>query len=203
MFWFNESHKITTKKNGPLSLNRVFGIWEIISPDLTNQSSEYIERMWRRVLKQAYRNGEKPNSCLTLGVCLGDILTLIGDRFPESHVVGVDWDGELLTLGRKLNGNNYPKDTTLIEGEAGTITESLQETFDLIVIDLFVGQSVAPVVSEKKFQENIVRLLKPNGILAINVYDQPQHLTEWPKVANEFERVQFGHNLIALYHQKA
>ncbi len=181
MTWLYERRKISTIKNGTMTLSRFFGRWKLAHADGTEQSGPFMDALWSKALAAAARRKPDVRRCLLLGVGLGNTVNLLRRYFPDAEIVGVDWDGSLFALGRELGIAPADARVRFYERDAAAIVPSLDGTFDLALVDLFAGHKVAPIVSDPAFQDAISRLLADDGIVCVNGYDQPAVFEEWKR----------------------
>ena len=78
----------------------------------------------------------------------------------------------MFTISRDIY--NFNSNTIhAIENDALTFLESAKGLYDLIVVDLFLGENVTPVICSLQFAYGVKRVLAPQGNLIINIYKEP------------------------------
>jgi 2-polyprenyl-3-methyl-5-hydroxy-6-metoxy-1,4-benzoquinol methylase len=112
---------------------------------------------WRAMLP-----GRRTGSTLVLGIGGGTIAHLLWERHPDLQIVGVDCDGATLDLAREHFGLATPR-LQLVHADALDFALQCREQFDLVIVDLFVGEVLADVVQSRRFQRRIRGLVKPGG----------------------------------------
>lgn len=102
-----------------------------------------------------------------LGLGAGVAVRLLNRFYKIERIVGVEIDKVVADLGKEffnLNDNNLE---IHIQDAAEYIKESSKK-FDLILIDTFKDDAVDPGCSCQEFYSNVIKLLKPGGIVLVN-----------------------------------
>jgi MFS family permease len=83
-------------------------------------------------------------------------------------------DGELVDLARERLGLRTGRDVRVVEGDARvTLTGEATASADLLVGDAFGGRAIPWHLSTVEFAREIRRVLRPAGVYALNLIDQP------------------------------
>jgi spermidine synthase len=91
---------------------------------------------------------------------------------PGSAQTVVDRDGDLLRLVLRLLPTAAPVE--VVVGDAREVLEQQpDQDFDLIVADVFDGAWMPPSVAGTGFAAAAARVLRPGGLLAMNLTDLP------------------------------
>ena len=199
MSWFSEKRIVATKHNGTMELNRFMGKWSLWAKDRTQESGPYIDAMWRNVFVEVKKRKVNVQRCLVLGVCLGGVFPLLHKAFPQARVLAIDWDSELFLLGRDLGVWKSEAYLECLVGDVATLVPHLEGFFDLVVIDLFTGHDVAPVVFNSMFQNILKQKLNDNAIVCVNAYEQPEVFGGWKTLFHEQKIMHYGTNDIGLF----
>jgi len=138
--------------------------------DPTYLAFEYVRRL-ATVLRLA-APAAVPLTVLHLG---GGALTLprwVAATRPGSSQTVVERDGLLLALvSRSLP---WPAAIEVVVGDAGAFVTAGQEPgYDVIVVDVFEGAAMPASVAGVGFATAAARLLRPDGVLAMNLTDVP------------------------------
>src|SRR3989338_5274497 len=189
MNWFFEENNRRSKKNGKIRVLRQLGDW-YVSVDNIGQTSPYLRAMWSEAFKKLKKlNPARVQKVLMLGLGAGGEIKTIYKNFPEISLTVVEYDPEMIRLAEELNLHRpYPL-PSIILGDAAQIVPTLEETFDLIIYDLFLGAAASPLITEKSFMKSLHERLNLNGSLLVNAYknvaylDQPvpyfEHEKKW------------------------
>jgi len=119
---------------------------------------------WRAMLP-----ARQPASALILGLGGGTIAHLLWEANPELSIVGVDADGATLRLAREHFGLSSPR-IRLIHADALDFTLNCRERFGLVVVDLFLGETLASVALRRSFQRRVRCLVQPGGTIVWNLH---------------------------------
>ncbi len=191
--FFKES-KFHSEINGELTLRRYWnGSWTLSVPEGEWYSSNYLEKMWRVVLKnktdiscrRILRHEMSVKNVLVLGAGAGCAIEAVRHFWPHSQVDAVDYDPMMIEIGKKIYKNfGNPHITSSIPrqvGEQGEIegvrffisdaalfVKNCQKKYDLIIVDLFCGNKPSLLLKDKDFISDIHKILKKPGIVLIN-----------------------------------
>jgi spermidine synthase len=111
----------------------------------------------------------RPRRVLILGLGGGTLVQLLRRRWPDLQIVGVEDDSEVLRLAQSQFGLDGP--TLRIEQvDAAEFVAACREHFDLVVVDLYRGETAAPFVQSRKFIRRIRSLTAPGGTVVWNLH---------------------------------
>ena len=138
----------------------------------SRQSGEYIKILWQYALAE-FHIIPSPDikRILVLGVAGGTIIHLLHAVYPDALIDGVDIDREMLEIGKKYFSLDSVKGLTLTVSDAKEFiikSAKQRKTWDMIVVDLYVGASIPAFVGENQFLHDIKTILSPQGIVLIN-----------------------------------
>ncbi|TAL49688.1 methyltransferase domain-containing protein [Patescibacteria group bacterium] len=181
MSWFYERDSMDSPLNGRLKLIKWFGKTAVVG-DGVFQSGRYMQNVFRGMLKMLPR-GTTPKKILLLGLGAGGCIPVIQRRFPRIHIVALEYDDVMISLAKEtyLRTVNTHR-LEIIRGDIQETLPRLQMEFDLILVDVFCGRHVAPVLTQPDVLQEISRLLSWQGFLIVNVF------SEFSRVSPEIER---------------
>lgn len=107
-----------------------------------------------------------PNSILDLGCGPGNSTKVLIDKFPTAKIIGADNSDEMLKKAREL----YP-DIEFIYLDANGDLNEVNEKFDIV----FSNACIQWLPNHDELLPKLMTLLKPNGILAIQIPMQREH----------------------------
>jgi len=102
-----------------------------------------------------------------LGLGAGVAVKLLNQFYKIDRIVGAEIDKMVVDLGRKFFDLNDDNLEIYIQDAADYVKES-SEKFDLILVDTFRGNTIDPRCSCPEFYSQVVKLLKPEGVVLIN-----------------------------------
>ena len=138
--------------------------------DPTHLDFEYT-RMLATIVDAAAPGGE-PLRVLHLG---GGALTLpryVAATRPGAQQVVVERDAKLVTLVERVLPLPADADIRVQVGDARqTVAGLADERFDLVISDVYHAAQIAPSVCDRAFVADVARVVRPEGIYAVNVAD--------------------------------
>jgi hypothetical protein len=131
---------------------------------------EYLRRL-ATVVRAGAPTGV-PRKVLHLGAGGLTLARFVATTRPGSAQTVVDRDGDLLRLVLRLLPMAAPVEVAI--GDAREVLERQSEQgYDLIVADVFDGAWMPPTIAGTGFAAAAARVLRPGGMLAMNVTDLP------------------------------
>lgn len=140
------------------------------------QTGSYTEKLWRVGLR-----GVHPKNVLVLGVGGGTVFR----KFPEAQITGVDIDGKIIEIAKKYFGLRH---ATLIEKDARSF--DTDKKYDLVIVDLFIGNDVPEFASTKFFLLQCERFLIEGGRMVMNYYSQCDQEEKAAKITSFFKKAE-------------
>lgn len=107
-----------------------------------------------------------PNSILDLGCGPGNSTKVLMDKFPNAKITGADNSDKMLDKAREL----YP-DIEFIHLDANGDLHEISEKYDLV----FSNACIQWLPNHRELLPKLMTLLKPNGVLAIQIPMQREH----------------------------
>lgn len=160
----------------------------------TNYSYGSLQRILRKGLKAiGFETINKMDSILVLGVAGGSVIkTLVNEIQFKGKITGVEIDPEIIKIANTyFNLNKIPKLSIVIE-DAFEFVLKTNETFDLIIIDIFKDTNMLNFLFEKFFIDRVGALLKPGGFILFNtMLTKESDTNRNQKYINEFDASKF------------
>jgi spermidine synthase len=141
------------------------------------QSGPYTIRLWKNGLKDVIIHS-LVKQILVLGVGGGTLFPMLHKRFPEAHITAVDIDHEIISFYKKYFAADTNSYTTLVCKDARGFIKSTKQRFDLIIVDLYIGNDVPEFVTEKSFFTTINKNISPAGNVLVNYFTDTN---QWKK----------------------
>ena len=195
--------KTKTKINGEIVVKEQLGQYTLHIQGLI-QSGGIIKGIWEKPLKQVTHNKLHVTSCLVLGLGGGTVVQLIKKRWPEAKIVGIEIDPEIVKIGKRFFGLGEIKNLEIIKANAfkwvGGYFNDLnhQSKFDLIIIDLYVGDKFPQEAQSDKFLKNLQGVLAKKGLVIFNWLkgkSEKQFEEKIKKIFPAIERIETPTNL--------
>ncbi len=175
MVWFLPNFKkslvFKSKINGDITIKKRYGKPAVVT-GLITQSGGEIYSMWEKVIKELSQRMDIRN-CLMLGVGGGTAIQLLKQYFPIIEIVGVELDPVMIRIAKNYFELKNLEKVTLIEDDAITyVRRKVNKKYDLILIDLYIGELNPPQTRKKEFMRNIERFLPRSGVILYNAHYQ-------------------------------
>jgi spermidine synthase len=136
------------------------------------QSGPYTIRLWKTGLKELIDHPPaEVKTVLVLGIGGGTLFGVLRNIFPAARITGVDIDGEIIRLYRKYFQNEL--DVRLLCTDAQVFVKNQirkKQSFDLIIIDLYIGNDVPEFVTQRAFLTSVKNILSPAGLVIFNYF---------------------------------
>ncbi len=190
---FKKLHELATR-NGRMQLVKFFGTERLLAQDHTEQSGPYMNGVWKTAFNALSRSST-PKTLTFFGVGAGGALRIAAKRFPQTKIIGIEWDPLLHALATE-HLSPY-ENITLVEADAEAWIANMQHT-DISCIDLFTGSDVAPCVRNLTF---IQKIITNSHITFINVYTHTDILDAVDKVVAPIphKRLQYYATTLGMY----
>lgn len=143
------------------------------------QSGGILEKIWKNTLKEIRKPKLEVHDVLILGLGGGSLGKLTRKDYPGAKITGVDIDSIMVDLGEKyLKLDEYHLQVSIqdaLEFLKSKIKDSKGKgQYDLVCIDLYVGEDFPEKFGKDEFIEAVKKVLKENGIAIFNrtYYDE-------------------------------
>ena len=172
--------EVNSPINGDIRVVRSLGFGTYIQVNNLTQSGGIIEAFWKETLRKIRK--EKIKSVLILGLGGGTVAKLAGKYWPKSKITGIEIDPVMVELGKKYLGL---KNTKVIIQDAYEYTKKNKEKYDLVIVDLYIGDEFP-----KKFEEeSFLKLLTKSKLVIFNRLYFGEKRKEAVKFGNKLEKV--------------
>ncbi len=198
MSLFHKTREVVSTHNGVISLLGRVGHTEEIFVQGYDQTSAYTDRMWSQALKRLPAS-LAIKRVLVLGLGGGGIIPYLFRRFPPCRITAVDWDTIMIQIGKQRLSYKERGKVSILQGDAGEIVRSLTDTFDLIIIDLFTGPTVSPLLASPEFLQSLVRLLDRQGFLLFNAFHEKSYFAHIATQLSFVSSWRFRYNTLGLF----
>ncbi|HNU33050.1 MAG TPA: spermidine synthase [Bacteroidia bacterium] len=116
-----------------------------------------------------------PANVLLLGLGSGSAVTILHNLNKKISIDAVELDTAVInTAYQFFDIGKYPN-LVIIEADAFSFVESCNQSYTLIIIDLFIDDKVPDAVFKHEFLLNCKKVLSTNGTIILNasILDQP------------------------------
>lgn len=199
----------TSKINGKIDVVKTWGLGTYLQVNGLTQSGGIVENVWKLVIKKL--KDKKTKNVLILGLGGGTAAKVIRKYFPEVVITGVEIDPVMIELGEKyLELGRYK--VNIILGDAMDFMSGKYKRksgkYDLILIDIYLGDIVPEKFEDMKFIHNLKSHLTKSGVCVFNrLYygeKRPQAMRFGEKLEKIFSNVDYIYpeaNLMFICHK--
>jgi hypothetical protein len=115
---------------------------------------------------------------LLVGLGAGSCLPVIARRFKGAHIVALEYDQAMVDLAKQtyLSQSNAGS-VEIIFGDIRETLPRLATEFDLILVDVFCGRKVAPVLTSREVLSELRRLLSWQGYVFVNLFKERESVS--------------------------
>jgi spermidine synthase len=156
--------------NGKIVVLKTLGLGIHIQVEGLTQSGSVVYDIWKETLKKTKKKKKNVNNALILGLGGGSAATLVKKYWKEASITGVDIDPVFVEMGKKYLGLDDIDVEVIIKDASEYIGNVKKEelTYDLILVDMYVGYEVPRQFTTVKFIKDIKGLLTDDGIAIFN-----------------------------------
>jgi spermidine synthase len=184
--------KVYSPINGEISVIELMGRKKIMVGGLT-QSGPMAEEVWAAAVGELRKDlKSSPEKILLLGVCGGSLAKLLELYFPKSQITGIDIDPLMVSLGEKYLGLSHIKNLQVeISDAADYLLYALRHKllFDLIFVDLYLGDRVPENCQSQDFLLGLKNILKKEGTIVFNRLYYNNHVFEAEKFLDKLSKI--------------
>ena len=179
-----------SKYNGCLRVIRSLGFGTYIQAGGLTQSGGIVETIWRSTLQRVKSERAKVKNVLILGLGGGTIAELIGKKWPEAEITGVDIDPVMIELGKKYLRLGQTEVEIKIGDAYDYITQkSKLKTYDLVIIDLYNGDEYPKKFETENYIQLIRKVLPSDGVAVFNRLYYGDKRPQAVKFGNKLQKV--------------
>jgi spermidine synthase len=138
------------------------------------QSGPYTKRLWMAGLRKLFlMRPHDITKIVVLGVGGGTLFPMLRKLYPAAAITGVDIDPEIIRLYKTYFDRGYH--VRVVSGDAKDfVTTQIKKnrSFDLVIVDLYVGNNVPKFVTDRDFLASTKRMLAPRGVCMWNYFSE-------------------------------
>ncbi len=130
------------------------------------QSGPFIERLWFGALRPLSKKQVK--QVLVLGLGAGSVITSLRSFWPNCQITGVEKDKAIVKAGQRYFGLDIENVNVKIADAFQFVRKAKSNFYDLVIVDLYVGEKIPDAVKSKPFLLNLKKIVKKNGVVVFN-----------------------------------
>jgi len=192
--------KVKSPINGEIEVIRSLAFGTYIQVANLTQSGGILFDVWKKPLKKVAGSKKQVASVLILGLGGGTVVKLVKKFWPEAKITGVDLDPIMIELGKKYLGlDEKVVEISISDAFNFLATYDSQHTtkFDLILIDLYVGDDFPKKFESENYIQLVRTVLASGGIAIFNrLYygeKRPEAMRFAAKLEAVFPKVKYFH----------
>lgn len=144
--------EVQSRYSGNVRVMRGYGTTYVTTGGWT-QTGGVIEDVWKPVLKKI---GKKNKTWLVLGLAGGTVAKTIAKKYKPIKIVGVEIDPDMIRIGNMYLGMDKIPNLKVVCADASTF--SSPETFDYVLVDMYLGDKLPDFVYADKFLKKLKTL---------------------------------------------
>lgn len=153
---------------GDIEVSYVYGKY-VIDGKQVNYGFGPLDTVFRKSLRRIGFGELQYRDILILGLGAGNILKIIEEEYPGAYsITGVEADSEMIRLGKKYFHLGERKGLQLRQMNAENFVSEMKDSWDMVLVDLFVDERVPLFAEESWFLSKIGESLRPGGALLFN-----------------------------------
>lgn len=155
------------------------------------QSGGVVYEVWRSTLHKIKNLKFRINNCLILGLGGGSAALLVRRFWPIAEITGVDIDPIMIELGKKyLNLGGLRAEAVVADAMEFCGKEAKEQgKYDLILVDIYVGDKIPEHVQTEEFLRLVLRLLANEGVAVFNRLYYGEKRREATKFGEKLEKI--------------
>jgi spermidine synthase len=112
-----------------------------------------------------------PRNILIVGIGAGSFIRFFHHHYPDCHIDAVDYAPQLIETAKNYFQLPDNKNISLYCADGqGFLQDNITRKYDLILIDAFDDQGMAPTVYSEPFFRLCTDALGPNGLISANLW---------------------------------
>jgi spermidine synthase len=180
--------KLSSKHHGQLEISLVNGK-KVLDTSNSNYSYGSLQQILKKGI-QSIRFEPNTNDILVLGMGVGSILQTLRDDFDSKAIVDlVEFDPQIIELAvQDFNLEKY-QPYVLYEMDAFHYLQNCNKYYQLIVVDLFIGNKIPEQFISPAFVQILENHLQKGGKIIFNTMAQTLPKTQLEDFIQEFENL--------------
>jgi spermidine synthase len=174
--------------NGLLEVNLVNGK-KILDSSNSNYSFGSLQKILKRGI-QEIPLVKQSNNILVLGMGAGSVVeTLRNDFNSNAQIDLVDFDPVIIEIAKQHFNLHLNKNVKLIEADAHQYLKECQQQYDLIIVDLFIDNTIPEKFIGLDFVQHLTTQLTKKGSIIFNTMRQTLSLEKRQRLQESFKNL--------------
>ncbi|TND08043.1 MAG: spermidine synthase [Bacteroidetes bacterium] len=161
----------------------------VLNGEKVNYSYGALHKVFQLAFSASGVASRKTETALVLGFGTGSVAAILHDELKKNtRITAVENDPEIIDIGKKyFNISRFPGLRVELAAAADFVS-SCRDTFDLIVVDVFVEDRVPASCTGEVFLAHLHKLLHPKGILFFNFILAEETQQQYDDFKKNFEK---------------
>ncbi len=156
-----------SKYNGELRVVKTLGMGTYIQSNGLTQSGGIVKTIWKQILGKIKSKSQGIKSVLILGLGGGTVAGLIWKKWKDVKITGIEIDPMMIKLGKKYLGLDEGRTQIIVE-DAYKFVLANKTKYDLIIVDLYNGDTFPKQFEEEKFIVKLTKSISKDGRVIFN-----------------------------------
>ncbi|MFM7358977.1 MAG: spermidine synthase [Sediminibacterium sp.] len=141
---------------------------KVLDSKTTNYSFGGLQKVLHRALELLPLN-DRIGKILILGLGAGSVVKTLREQFhSQAAITGIDIDEVMITIAREEFDVKESIDTSFVVADAIEWITNNNQAYDLIIIDLFIRDTIPQGATEMNFINHVINSLSSGGQLLFN-----------------------------------
>lgn len=187
--------EVNSPVNGLIKVMMIFNRPRLIMGGML-QSGGTVVKLWLKAIDELVKQKKPVQKALILGLGCGDCAFAVQKYYPQTKMLGVEIDQEVVNLAQCYFGLATVKNLKISIDEGSRFITKLaakkkQSQFDLIIIDAYLGDKIPKEFTTIKFFKNLTKIMAHDGVIILNHLFIGQYKQQAEALVKEMEKI-FG-----------
>jgi spermidine synthase len=194
-YWltYNPIREYRSPINGPMKVVMVMNMPRLIVGNMI-QSGGLVRQIWDKAIGKIKKENLAVEKALIIGLGCGDCAFRIHKHYPKAKMVGVEIDAQIIDAAECYFNLAILKNLKVAIDDGISYTDKLlnrkkKTTFDLIVVDVYLGRDIPSPFKQKAFFKKLKKLLTHQGVVIYNHLFFAEHKKEAKEVVDKLSTV--------------
>lgn len=171
-------YEVDSKLNGKIRVVEIGKTRKLLANDILqsiNETSPNCPKIFSgKAADLIVREAPNAKRILMLGLGGGTVASILSKKLPEAQMVSVEFDPVMIDVAKKYFGLDSITNHRIIEADALRVVvepeefDLTQSSFDVLFIDIFVGDQYPDLGKTGNFIASVKRLVAPGGLIVFN-----------------------------------
>ncbi len=190
-------YEVDSKLNGKIRVIEVGKTRKLIANNVlqsVNEASPSCPKIFSgKAAELIVREAPNAKRILMLGLGGGTVASILSKKLPEAQIVSVEFDPVMVDVAKKYFGLDSINNHRVIEADALRVVVEPEEfdlaqgSFDVLFVDIFVGDQYPDLGRTGNFIAALKRLVTSGGLIVFNRIYTEEHQEDVNNFVNQVE----------------